>query len=169
MTDLVITELVSQCILRMSENTTKLTACLEELNEDQIWLRPNDHSNSIGNLILHLCGNITQYIISSLGEAEDLRERDKEFTVRGGLNKQELLYRLQETLAEAYSIMKRQNLQQLLKIRSVQGFHYSGIGILIHVTEHYSYHTGQMAFWTKILKDKDLGFYAGIDLNQKNR
>jgi len=50
----------------------------------------------------------------------------------------------------------------------VQGYYHSGIGIIIHVTEHYSYHTGQIIFWVKLLKNKDLGFYAGIDLNVKN-
>ena len=58
--------------------------------------------------------------------------------------------------------------EDLLKVRSVQGFEHSGTGIIIHVVEHYSYHTGQIAFWTKLLKDKDLGFYAGHDLNKKN-
>ena len=51
---------------------------------------------------------------------------------------------------------------------SVQGFQLSGIGIVVHVVEHYSYHTGQISFWTKQLKNKDLRFYAGLDLNVQN-
>ena len=57
---------------------------------------------------------------------------------------------------------------QLVKMRSVQGFSFSGVGIILHAVEHYSYHTGQIAFWVKQLKNKDLGFYDGIDLNKKN-
>ena len=58
--------------------------------------------------------------------------------------------------------------EELMRKRMVQGFEYSGIGIIIHVTEHFSYHTGQIAFWTKQLKNKDLGFYADRDLEIKN-
>ena len=57
---------------------------------------------------------------------------------------------------------------ELLRSRTVQGFQLSGIGIVVHVTEHYSYHTGQIAFWTKQLKNKDLGFWEGKDLNAHN-
>ena len=53
-------------------------------------------------------------------------------------------------------------------MRSVQGFNFSGIGILVHVVEHLSYHTGQIAFYTKQLKNEQLGFYGDIDLNVKN-
>jgi len=53
-------------------------------------------------------------------------------------------------------------------VRSVQGFSFSGVGVIIHAVEHYSYHTGQIAFWVKQLKEKDLGFYNGTDLNIKN-
>jgi uncharacterized damage-inducible protein DinB len=65
-------------------------------------------------------------------------------------------------------VIKEASTEELLRVRSVQGYDYSGIGIIIHVTEHYSYHTGQIAFWTKLLQNKDLGFYANINLNAKN-
>ncbi len=152
----------------MEENTPRIEKCLAELNEDEIWLRPNDASNSIGNIILHLCGNIRQYAISSLGGMPDVRQRDEEFAARGGCTKQELYDRLSETVSVAIRIIREADEESLLKVRSVQGFDLSGIGIIIHVTEHYSYHTGQIAFWTKLLKAKDLGFYANIDLNIKN-
>lgn len=57
--------------------------------------------------------------------------------------------------------------EELLRVRAVQAYEFSGAGNIIHVVEHYSYHTGQIAFWTKLLKNKDLGFFAGVDLNQK--
>lgn len=161
-------EFIEQTILRVEENTPKIIACLDELNEEQVWVRPNESSNSVGNLILHLCGNIRQYIISSLGNWPDMRERDKEFSATGGYTKKDLKNKLTETIEEAVSTIKECDENSLLKTRSVQGFSFSGIGIIIHVTEHYSYHTGQIIFWTKLLKNKDFGFYAGIDLNRKN-
>ena len=162
-------EIIEQAIFRFWENTPRIERCLNELSEEGIWKKPNNSSNSVGNLILHLCGNITQYIISSLGKKEDNRNRDKEFTTTSGYNKSELLKKLTSTLDEAILTLKNLNEKDLLKVQSVQGFNYSGIGIIIHVVEHYSYHTGQITFWTKLLKDKDLGFYANVDLNKKNK
>jgi uncharacterized damage-inducible protein DinB len=142
---------------------------MDQLSEEQIWLRPNKASNSIGNILLHLCGNIGQYVISSLGNQPDIRERDKEFSTQGGFNKEELLAKLTDTLTKAITIMRNTDETRLLKIHSVQGFDYTGIGIIVHITEHYSHHTGQIIFWTKQLTGNDLGFYSHVDLNKKNK
>jgi hypothetical protein len=163
-----IKEFIDQCLFRISESTAKLTACLDELEEVEIWKRPNPHSNAVGNIILHLCGNIRQYAISSLGNTEDVREREKEFSAVSGYSKSELIKKLITTVEEAKSVIQNIDSNELLRKRKVQGFYHSGIGIIIHVTEHYSYHTGQVIFWTKLLKDKDMGFYSGIDLDVKN-
>lgn len=163
-----IAEFAEQIILRMEENTPRIEKCLAELTEAEVWQRPNDASNSIGNLILHLCGNITQYAISSLGNSADVRDRNAEFAATGGLSKTELLEKLSWTLREAVEVIRLASREEMLRVRTVQGFRMSGIGIAIHVCEHYSYHTGQIAFWTKILKNRDLGFYAGLDLTVKN-
>jgi len=161
-------EIIEQAILRMNENSPRIEKCLNQLTEEEVWQKPNSSSNSVGNLILHLCGNITQYIISSIGGEVDRRKRDNEFSVTSTFNKSELLSKISLTVANACRIINELSEEELLSYRLVQGYNYSGIGNIIHVVEHYSYHTGQIAFWTKLLKDKDLGFYAGIDLNTKN-
>jgi uncharacterized damage-inducible protein DinB len=161
-------EFIDQAILRLNENTQRIEKCLHQFSEKEVWLKPNDKSNSMGNLMLHLCGNITQYIISSLGDTEDIRERDKEFLAEGGLSKTDLMEKLKNVIAEATNVLVNVKKEKLLNKYSVQGFELTGIGIVIHVVEHYSYHTGQIAFYTKMLKDRDLGFYAGINLNIKN-
>ena len=162
-------EFISQCIHRLNLNTSRIEKCLEQLSEKEVWQRPNQASNSIGNLILHLCGNITQYVISSIGNNPDERLRDAEFAADGGYTKQELLDRLRQTVGEATTILQHLVEADLMKVHSVQGFEYTAIGSIIHVVEHYSYHTGQIAFWTKCLKNEDLGFYAGMDLNKRNK
>ncbi len=169
MTTTISKEFIDQSIYRIDENTKRVIKCLKEMDEDDIWKSPNDSSNSIGNLVLHLCGNIRQYIISALGEMEDIRIRDEEFSARKGFTKEELLNQLIATVSQAKEIIKGIDDFKLNTTFSVQGFQLPGIGIIIHVTEHYSYHTGQIAFWTKLLKNKDLGFYSGIDLNLKNK
>ncbi len=162
-------EFIEQSIFRMEENNTRIEKCLAMLSEEEVWKKPNPSSNSVGNLILHLCGNIRQYIISSLGKKEDTRNRDLEFSAAGGITKGELLQKLLSTVTEAVTTLKKLDKKDLLAVKSVQGFDLSGVGIIIHVVEHYSYHTAQIAFWTKLLKDNDLGFYAGQDLDIKNR
>ena len=161
-------EVIESACYRMDESMRMIRNCFGKLSEDDVWRRPNRSSNSIGNLVLHLCGNIRQYAISSLGGKEDVRERDKEFAVKSGHGKEELLKMLGDTVGEAQATIRDSDMVNLVKVRKVQGFSLSGVGIITHVVEHLSYHTGQIAFWTKILKDTDLGFYRGVDLNQKN-
>lgn len=170
MSELVNKEFKEQIIYRLNESTRMISLCFDQLPEEDIWKRPNTNSNSIGHLIVHLCGNITQYVIASLGGLEDNRERNKEFTEEKTHSKEQLLEKLKSTLYRAKEIIQNISEEELLRKREVQGFTFSGIGILIHVTEHYSYHTGQIAFWIKQLKDKkSLGFYDGIDLSIKNK
>lgn len=161
-------EFIEQSIIRMEENTPRIAQCLGELTEEEIWKRPNVSSNSVGNLVLHLCGNIRQYIIANLGNQPDIRTRDAEFATEGGVDKAALLEKITTTTNEATAVIRSLSLEDLMKERSVQGFEQTGINSIIHVVEHYSYHTGQIVFWTKLLKDIDLGFYAGMDLNVKN-
>lgn len=149
-------------------NPPRIENCLNRLSEEQVWEKPNAMANSIGNLILHLCGNIRQYILSSLGETEDVRQRDIEFNTQGGFSKKELLTKINLVTAKAVEVIQQSSEANLLKQRKVQGFDLSGVAIVVHVTEHYSYHVGQIALLTKLMVGEDLGFYADLDLNIKN-
>ncbi len=164
-----ISEFVENTCYRMDESTRMIHKSLIDVTEEELWQRPNDSLNSVANLMLHLCGNITQYAVSSLGETDDIREREVEFSLKSGYDKATLLNKLSETVEAAKQCMKLASTAQLLKKREVQGYRFSGIGIIMHVVEHYSYHTGQIAFWVKQLKNKDLGFYEGVDLGVKNK
>lgn len=171
MTDSEITwqqEFIAHSIYRIDESQRMIHQSMEILDEDDMWKRANNSSNSIGNLILHLCGNLTQYGISSLSSVPDMRKRDEEFNSMGGVTKSDLLEKLDAVIVLVKENIAACSIEQLLKIRTVQSFTMSGIGVIIHLVEHLSYHTGQIAFWTKILKDQDLGFYEGFDLNSKN-
>ena len=163
-----IEELVKNALYRMDESTRMIKKSISDISDEEVWQKPNSSLNSIANLMLHLCGNISQYIISSLGENEDKRNRDAEFSATGGLTKAELLKKLEDVVDTAKRVIFDATPNQLVRMRSVQGFTFSGVGIILHVVEHYSYHTGQIAFWVKQLKNTDLGFYDGVDLNVKN-
>lgn len=161
-------EFIHQAIFRLEENPPRIKNCLDRLTESQVWQKPNPSSNSIGNLIVHLCGNITQYIHASLGNTPDQRNRDEEFSISGGLNKETLLKKINVVIEKAVNIIKACPKENLLRSRIVQGFEMSGLAIILHVVEHLTYHVGQIAYATKILKNEDLGFYADMDLNIKN-
>jgi uncharacterized damage-inducible protein DinB len=162
--------LIRECRRRLlDESLPRIRKCVAELSDDDLWFRPNEQSNSVGNLILHLCGNVGQYVLSGLGGAPDVRERSKEFSELGPISRADLLARLDRTMAEAARALGRLDPATILEKRVVQGFDYDGVGILIHVVEHFSYHTGQIAYFVKARKGIDLGFYRGVNLNAKNR
>jgi uncharacterized damage-inducible protein DinB len=146
------------------ESLPRILKCLDQLSNEQIWWRPNESSNSIGNLVLHLCGNVTQWIYSGLGGFPDHRTRQAEFDERGTLDKEELRELLVLTLDKIRPVIRGVKEEELLQPRHVQTFIETGLTILIHVTEHFSYHTGQIAYITKLLSDKSLGFYEGVSL-----
>lgn len=161
-------EIIKHASFRLKENNAKIISCLDYLSEEEIWEKPNEASNSMANLVLHLCGNLSQYILSSLGEREDLRDRDAEFTACKTCHKDDLIDQLNATVEECCDLLETLEQENLQRKYNVQGFSYTGVGNVIHAVEHFSYHTGQIAFWTKVLRRRDLGFYDGIDLNQKN-
>lgn len=148
------------------ESIPRIKKCLGWLTEEEVWQRPNEQSNSVGNLVLHLCGNATQWIASGLGGRQDFRRRQEEFDARGPLAKAvllEKLHQLQRTLEEVLEELEPSN---LLDTYTVQGFQETGVGILIHVVEHFSYHTGQITYYVKAKKAIDTGYYSGMDLDK---
>jgi len=145
-------------------NLERIARCLDELTDEQIWQRPNASSNSVGNQVLHLCGNIRQWIITGLGGAPDQRARNEEFAATGGVGKAELLARLTEVIQKSETVIAGLSEEDIHRERPVQAFTHDGMFILTHVTEHLSYHTGQIIFWVKALKNKDLDLYAGVAL-----
>ena len=147
------------------ESLPRIERCVELLTIEEIWERFNAETPSIGNLIIHLCGNVRQWIIATLGGELDHRDRDSEFNERGPISKDELLNRIRNTVREAVTVVQNAPPEALQQQHTVQGFQENGVDILVHVTEHFSYHTGQITLATKIKKTVDLGYYAGQDLN----
>ena len=137
----------------------KIERCLEKLSDEQIWWRANEESNSIGNLILHLCGNARQWIICGVGAQPDHRDRDSEFAQREIISREELLSLLRSTLAEVDNTLRDLDPSLLLEHRKIQGNDVEILEAIFHVTEHFSMHTGQIFLLTKLLTASDLRFY----------
>ena len=137
----------------------KIERCLELLTDKQIWWRANPQSNSIGNLLLHLSGNVRQWIVCSLGDAPDARDRDSEFAQRGIIPRDELIARLKQTLSEADATLAKFDPDKLLERRVIQGLDVSALEAVFHVVEHFSMHAGQVIYMTKLLTASNLHFY----------
>lgn len=147
------------------ESMPRIKTCLEKLTTEQIWWRPNENSNSIGNLVLHLDGNVRQWILSGIAGVPDLRIRHLEFTSRKPIDAHALITILDNLQRDTHSVIRQVQLRDLLEKRPVQVYHETGVSILIHVTEHFSYHTGQIAYITKMLLDQQVDFYDDSLLN----
>src|SRR5829696_6603486 len=137
----------------------KIERCLEKLTDEQIWWRANEESNSIGNLILHLCGNARQWIVCGVGSQPDMRNRDAEFEQRDAIAREELLTLLRATVADVEKTLHTLDPATLLERRQIQGHNVDVLEAVFHVTEHFSMHTGQIILLTKLLTASDLRFY----------
>ena len=155
-------------IYRLDENLRMIRIALAKVSESELWQKPNSSSNSLGVLVLHCCGNMTQYVCATLGNREDTRDRDAEFSAVNSCDKLELLELLTTTVAAVSVAINAATAEQLLEKFRVQGFEFSGLGCVLHAVEHFSYHTGQIAFNVKLKNNTQLGFYDGLDLNLHN-
>ncbi len=140
------------------ENLPHIAECLQHLSEEEIWWRPNSASNSAGNLVLHLCGNVRQWIIAGLGGVEDRRERDREFAERGPIPGQALVTQLRRTIRDACRVIGRLSDESLTRKYTIQGYHVTGLDAAFRVAEHFGYHTGQIIYITKLKRARDLRF-----------
>lgn len=136
----------------------RIVSCLRMLPEKGIWWRPNSASNSIGNLVLHLSGNVGQWILSGLGDVPDHRNRNLEFAARGPIPRRVLIKLLDETVGDACRVLRRLQSADLARQYRIQGFRVTGMAAVSHVIEHFGYHTGQIIFLTKMQRSEDLGF-----------
>jgi uncharacterized damage-inducible protein DinB len=144
----------------LEECVPRIAHCVRLLGEDGLWRRPAPRCNSVGNLILHLCGNTTQWILCGLGGAPDRRERDEEFAATTGPAGDALIARLRAVAEEACTLVDRLPIAELLRERTIQTrYRETGLQAVLHVLEHTSGHAGQIYAWTKQATGQDLAFY----------
>jgi uncharacterized damage-inducible protein DinB len=148
---------------KLEQLTERIEQCLERLTEEQIWARQADSQNAVGNLVLHLSGNVRQWIISSVGGASDTRDRDAEFAAKGGVSTDDLRTRLRTAVAEAVAVLDSVTAEQLLERRRIQRYDVTVLEAIYHVVEHFSQHAGQIIFATKMMNPEDLGFYKHLN------
>lgn len=147
------------------ESIPRVKKCLQLLSYQQLWQRPNDSLVSVGNLTLHCIGNARQWIGSAMGGLPDKRQRAFELSVKDGPDAKELMSQLNTLQKDLEPVIDAIQDRDLEKNFTIQGLQETGLSVLIHVVEHFSYHTGQISWYTKFLLNTGLNYYDEKKLN----
>jgi uncharacterized damage-inducible protein DinB len=146
----------------LAQNLDRIETCVPKLPPHTLWARNSENENAIGNLLLHLDGNVRQWILSGLAAAPDLRDRDGEFSARSGATAPALLANLRATVHEALDVIRGLSHERLTEKVSIQGHDTTVLSAIFHVVEHFSGHTYQIILLTKHATGEDLGFYSHL-------
>src|SRR6185312_3737827 len=139
---------------KLAENLGRIEACLTELPPHSLWTRDSENENAVGNLLLHLEGNVRQWILSGIGAGSDERDRPSEFSARTGADASVLFAKLRGTVGEALSLIRSLPHQRLAEEVSIQGSDTTVLSAIFHVVEHFSGHTYQIILLTKRFTEK---------------
>jgi uncharacterized damage-inducible protein DinB len=156
------TEFLSFSADKLTQLQNRIDACVQRLTYEQIWAKTSGEQNSVGNLLLHLNGNVRQWIMHAVAGQPDRRDRDAEFAALNGPGAPELLLRLGATVEEATALLHTLRSEQLLERVQVQGYDRTVLAAIYHVVEHFAGHTFQIIYATKLLTGEGLGFYAHL-------
>ena len=134
----------------LNEYPRQIRTCLDALTEDEVWWRPNDQANAVGNLVLHLAGSNQYYLGHAIGGGADVRDRDAEFGARGGRSKAEVLRVYDDARATVQRVLDTLRPSRLVETTNATGRSSSFARILLHVTHHNALHIGQIIWVTKL-------------------
>jgi uncharacterized damage-inducible protein DinB len=146
----------------LSRYSERIATCLEKLSYEQVWARRTENENAVGNLVLHLCGNLRQWIGHGVEGRTDVRQRDAEFAARGDLQPAGLAGNLHEAVEQAAAAIRALAPERLLEKVTIQAYSLTLLEAIYHVVEHFAQHTGQIIFATKQFTGADLGFYRHL-------
>ena len=140
----------------------RLRSSVEPLTDEQVWWRPGAACNSVGNLLLHLNGNVGQWMVASFNGLDDVRNRPAEFNERRRIPGRQMLDQLGATMHEAAKVLDRLTPDDLAATYEIQGYTVSGLAAVYQVVEHFGMHYGQVVYISKAMRGEDLGFYREL-------
>ena len=152
-------------VARLRQQESRIHDCIRLLSEDQVWSRGNENSNSVANLVLHLIGNLGQWVVSGVGGAADQRDRDSEFQTLSGITREELSTRLKSRMDQVADVIEKVPAYRLLEMVSPQGYSLPVMEVITHITEHFYHHGGQIMLLTKLYLNVDLAYYKHLASN----
>jgi uncharacterized damage-inducible protein DinB len=156
------TEFLTFSADKLAQLMEHIETCVEKLTPEQVWARGSDTQNAVGNLLLHLNGNLRQWILHGIAGQPDTRDRDSEFAARDAEGTRELLSTLKTTVAEVNAVIRALPPARLTDPFSNQGYEVTVLSAIYHVVEHFAGHAFQIIFMTKQFTGGDLGFYAHL-------
>ncbi len=151
--------LIGHAAERLNHYLRQIERCVELLSIEELWQRPNAHVNSVANLILHLTGNVRQWVVGGIGGVPIDRDRPGEFAAHDGRPASELVPPLRWTIEQAIEILGGLTPAELIEPRTIQGYPVTVETAVLHVVEHFAFHAGQIVHATKWIKDVDLSLY----------
>jgi uncharacterized damage-inducible protein DinB len=157
--DALTADLIAQSVERLRHYLGQIERCAGVLSAEQLWYRPNEHVNSVANLILHLTGNVRQWIVARVGGEAFERDRSSEFAARDGRPAAEIIPQLRAVVERACAVIEGLDSEALVVPRSIQGYEILTQTAVVHVVEHFAFHAGQIIHATKWLADVDLSLY----------
>lgn len=149
----------------LDEYVPRIERCVAMLGEARCWQRPGGSGNAVGNLLLHLEGNVRQWILVTFTGVGDARDRQAEFRAGTGdaappASAAALLQQLRRTVTAAVAAVEQLDAAALLRRHRIQQrFDETGLAAVLHVLEHFSGHAGQIYAFTKQVTGEDLRFY----------
>ena len=148
----------------LDRGLVKIEHCVDQLSDADVWSRATDQMNSVGNILLHLNGNLRQWIVSGVGGAPDVRQRPREFAQRDPIPKSKLLADLRQTIDEAKAAIQRSTGEDLLRNRHVQHDDVTGVFAAFSSINHFVGHVQEITYMTRMRlgeKYRFLGIGAG--------
>jgi hypothetical protein len=130
---------------------SRIRRCLEQLTDEQIWWRPRADMNSIGNLLLHLNGNVKQSIVSTISGEPDQRDRPAEFAARDIIPKADLLEQLSKSIERAKLAISQASVEDLCRVRRVRDWDWSGLQAIVRSVAHFRGHTQEIIHQTRTI------------------
>jgi len=141
---------LAQAGRRLDASLERIRHCVGQLDDRQVWWRAAEGLNSIGNVLLHLCGNLRQWLVAGVGGAAAFRDRPREFAERGPIPRDELLRLLAAVVAQADAVLAGLDEARLLEARRIQGFDETVLSAVIDCLTHLSGHAQEIVYVTRL-------------------
>ncbi|MBI5862998.1 MAG: DUF1572 family protein [Planctomycetes bacterium] len=154
-----LTDFAASAARKIDQDRKQIVRCLSLLGEAAAWTRPNEQCNSAANQVLHLTGNVRQWILGGLGNENIMRDRAAEFAARPPRPLAPILAEFERTIDAAIQVVHSITPEALAREYSIQGYRLSGLLAVFHVAEHFSFHTGQIVHITKTITCADVSLY----------
>ncbi len=143
--------MLREIVSRMRVWLSRAEACMDQLDDAQVWYRPNSASNAIGNLVLHLAGNLRQWILSGVGARPDTRDRPAEFSATAGHTRRQLVALLHEVVEQSCELIEQMPSERLGEKKTIQGDEVTLAYALVMAVSHLGLHVGQIQYIGKML------------------